>query len=100
MNTRTPLVAYVIFALVLAGAVAIAGDEESAPQAPQADTSSAAASARDQSHEDTLAGAAPPEEARARRRNPAEDAQPVAVADRKALMAGLLAAWYLSAKSE
>lgn len=98
MLTRLPLIAYIVLALGLAAAVAVAADRQTDKQLTQPSDSvvareSAPPSATDQ--------AAPDADAPRVRRHPvANEYPPMPVANRKALVASLLAAWYIAPTSK
>ena len=93
MLTRLPVIAYILLALGLAAAVAVAADR----QTEQKLTSDSLAI-----HEAIRpidADAAPDAAPRVRRHHTAPENQPMTAANRKALVASLLAAWYIAPQS-
>jgi hypothetical protein len=97
MLTRLPLIAYIVLALGLAAAVAVAADRQTDKQLTQP-TDSLAASESSRPHDaDAAAPDAPAP--RVRRHPVATEIQPMPVVNRKALVASLLAARYIAPQS-
>jgi myo-inositol-hexaphosphate 3-phosphohydrolase len=96
MLTRLPVIAYILLALGLAAAVAVAADRQTDQKLTQPSDSLAV-------HEPirpTAADAAPDADApRVRRHHTAPETQAMTAANRKALVASLLAAWYIAPQS-
>jgi hypothetical protein len=96
MLTKLPLIAYILLALGLAAAVAVAADRQTDQRLTQPSDSLAVHDAT----RPTDAVAAPDADAPRVRRHPAAaEYPPMTAANREALVASLLAAWYIAPQS-
>jgi hypothetical protein len=96
MLTKLPLIAYILLALGLLAAVAVAADRQTDQRLTQPSDSLAVHEAS----RPTDGVAAPDADApRVRRHHTAPEPQPMTAANRKALVASLLAAWYIAPQS-
>jgi hypothetical protein len=97
MLARLPLIAYILLALALAIAVAVAADQQTDKRLTQPSDSLAVREAS----EPNEAGPGDPatDSPRTRRNLAAAEMQPLPEANRRALVASLLAAWYIAPQS-